>query len=120
MEGEVLSREQVRSSLARRLRIDIGALTPPERNVEGIVEMMLDATGKYSTPLSAERLFGWQAALFPTGRSGMNKITVSAWRTEASGSMQVVSESIGRERVLRSPQSRLTGRPMARRKSMAC
>ncbi|WP_225125745.1 MULTISPECIES: hypothetical protein [unclassified Bradyrhizobium] len=62
------------------------------------MEMMLDATGKYSTPLSAERLFGWQAALFP-GRSGMNKITVGAWRTEASGSMQVVSEPIGRERV---------------------
>ncbi|MDA9400889.1 MULTISPECIES: Fic family protein [unclassified Bradyrhizobium] len=99
IEGEVLSREQVRSSLARRLGIDIGALTPSERNVEGIVEMMLDATGKYSTPLSAERLFGWQAALFPTGRSGMNKITVGAWRTEASGPMQVVSGPIGRERV---------------------
>ena len=99
IEGEVLSREQVRSSLARRLGVDIGALTPSERNVEGIVEMMLDATGKYNTPLTGERLFGWHAALFPTGRSGMNKITVGAWRTEESGPMQVVSGPIGRERV---------------------
>jgi Fic family protein len=99
IEGEVLSREQVRSSLARRLGIDIGALTPAERNVEGIVEMMLDATGKYSTPLTSDRLFGWHAALFPTGRSGMNKITVGAWRTEESGPMQVVSGPIGREKV---------------------
>jgi Fic family protein len=99
IEGEILSREQVRSSLARRLGVDIGALTPAERNVEGIVEMMLDATGKYDKPLTAERLFGWHAALFPTGRSGMNKITVGAWRTEASGPMQVVSGPIGRERV---------------------
>ena len=99
IEGEVLSRDQVRSSLARRLGVDIGALTPAERNVEGIVEMMLDATGKYNTPLTSERLFGWHAALFPTGRSGMNKITVGDWRTEESGPMQVVSGPIGREHV---------------------
>jgi Fic family protein len=99
IEGEVLNRDQVRSSLARRLGVDIGALTPAERNVEGIVEMMLDATGKYKDPLAADRLFGWHAALFPTGRSGMNKITVGAWRTEESGPMQVVSGPIGRERV---------------------
>ncbi len=99
IEGEVLNRDQVRSSLARRLGVDIGALTPAERNVEGIVEMMLDATERYSSPLTPERLFGWHAALFPTGRSGMNKITVGAWRTEQSGPMQVVSGPIGRERV---------------------
>jgi Fic family protein len=99
IEGEVLSREQVRSSLARRLGVDIGALTPAERNVEGIVEMMLDATGKYGAPLTSERLFGWHAALFPTGRSGMNKITVGNWRTEESGPMQVVSGPIGREHI---------------------
>jgi Fic family protein len=99
IEGEVLSRDQVRSSLARRLGVDIGALTPAERNVEGIVEMMLDATGKYNTPLTSERLFDWHAALFPTGRSGINKITVGDWRTEESGPMHVVSGPIGRERV---------------------
>jgi Fic family protein len=99
IEGEVLNRDQVRSSLARRLGVDIGALTPAERHVEGVVEMMLDATGKYNTPLTSERLFGWHAALFPTGRSGMTKITVGHWRTEASGPMQVVSGPIGRERV---------------------
>jgi Fic family protein len=99
IEGEVLSRDQVRSSLARRLGVDIGALTPAERKVEGIVEMMLDATSKFNTPLTSDRLFGWHAALFPTGRSGMNKITVGAWRTEESGPMQVVSGPMGRERV---------------------
>jgi Fic family protein len=99
IEGEVLSRDQVRSSLARRLGVDIGALTSAERNVEGIVEVMLDATGKYNAPLTSERLFGWHAALFPTGRSGMAKITVGNWRTEESGPMQVVSGPMGRERV---------------------
>lgn len=99
IEGEVLNRAQVRSSIARRLGVDIGALTQADRNIEGIVEMMLDATGKYSELLTSERLFGWHAALFPTGRSGMNKITVGAWRTDASGPMQVISGPIGRERV---------------------
>jgi Fic family protein len=99
IEGEVLSRDQVRSSLARRLGVDIGALTSSERNVEGIVEMMLDATGKYNTPLTSDRLFGWHSALFPTGRSGMRKIKVGNLRTEESGPMQVVSGPEGRERV---------------------
>ncbi|HWZ39804.1 MAG TPA: Fic family protein [Bradyrhizobium sp.] len=99
IEGEVLNREQVRSSIARRLGVDIGALTPSERDVEGVVEMQLDATGKFSAPLTFERLFGWHAALFPTGRSGMAKITVGSWRTDGTGPMQVVSGPIGRERV---------------------
>jgi Fic family protein len=99
IEGEILNKDQVRSSLARRLGIEIGALTPADRNVEGIVEMILDATEKYDELLTAERLFSWHAALFPTGRSGMRKITVANWRTEAAGPMQVVSGPIGRERV---------------------
>lgn len=99
IEGEVLNRDQVRSSLARRLGVDIGALTRSERNVDGVVEMMLDATGKYDSPLAPDRLFGWHGALFPTGRSGLSKITVGAWRPPESGPMQVVSGRIGRERV---------------------
>jgi Fic family protein len=99
IEGERLNRNQVRSSLARRLGVDIGALTPADRNVEGVVEMMLDATENYDKPLTKERLFGWQAALFPTGRSGLKKITVGAWRTAEAGPMQVVSGPIGHEHV---------------------
>src|SRR6266702_5681642 len=99
IEGEILDRDQVRSSIARRLGMDIGALAPADRHVEGVVEMMLDATTKYSEALTVERLFGWHAALFPTGRSGMSKIVVGAWRTEQSGPMQVVSGPIGREHV---------------------
>ena len=99
IEGEVLDKEQVRSSIARRLGLDIGALAPADRNVEGIVEMMLDATQAYDQPLTEERLFGWHAALFPTGRSGMARIAVGEWRTEKSGPMQVVSGPVGRERV---------------------
>jgi Fic family protein len=99
IEGEVLDKQQVRSSIARRLGLDIGALAPVDRNVDGVVELMLDATQGYAQPLTEERLFGWHAALFPTGRSGMTKITVGAWRTDKSGPMQVVSGPIGRERV---------------------
>ncbi len=99
IEGEILNRDQVRSSLARRLGVKIGAHTPADHNVEGVVEMILDATENYDEPLTAERLFGWHAALFPTGRSGMKKITVGAWRTEDAGSMEVVSGPIGHERV---------------------
>ena len=99
IEGEILDKDQVRSSLARRLGVDIGGLTPADRNVEGIVEMMLDATEKYAEPLTAERLFGWHAALFPTGRSGMRKITAGNWRTAEAGPMQVVSGPEGRQRV---------------------
>jgi Fic family protein len=99
IEGEILDREQVRSSIARRLGMDIGALAPVDRDVEGVVEMMLDATQNYRASLTDERLFAWHAALFPTGRSGMTKIIVGAWRNEASGLMQVVSGPIGREKV---------------------
>src|SRR5207244_687617 len=99
IEGEILDRDQVRSSIARRLGMDIGALTPADREVEGVVEMMIDATQKYDQPLTHERLFGWHAALFPTGRSGMRRITVGAWRDDKSGPMQVVSGAIGRERI---------------------
>ncbi|MGE4480828.1 Fic family protein [Acidocella sp.] len=99
IEGETLDREQVRSSVARRLGMDIGALAPVDRHVEGVVEMMLDATQNYAASLTAERLCSWQAALFPTGRSGINRITVGAWRTDESGPMQVVSGPLGRERV---------------------
>jgi len=99
IEGEVLDREQVRSSIARRLGMDVVGLVPADRDVEGVVEMMLDATQNYAQPLTADRLFGWHAALFPTGRSGMNRITVGAWRTPEGDPMQVVSGPIGRERV---------------------
>jgi Fic family protein len=99
IEGEKLDREQVRSSIARRLGVDIGALTPTDRNVEGVVEMMLDATQKYGEPLTKARLFAWHAALFPTGRSGMRSITVGTWRKDALGPMQVISRPIGRESV---------------------
>ncbi len=83
IEGEKLDAAQVRSSIARRLGMDIGALKPADRNVEGVVEMMLDATGNYKQPLTSQRLFEWHAALFPTGRSGMRKIRTGAWRDEA-------------------------------------
>lgn len=99
IEGEVLDRDQVRSSIARRLGMDVVGLVPADRNVEGVVEMMLDATQNYVQPLSADRLFGWHAALFPTGRSGLTKITVGAWRTPDGDPMQVVSGPVGRERV---------------------
>lgn len=99
IEGEVLDRNQVRSSIARRLGMDIGGLAPADRNVEGVVEMMLDATQNFEKPLTRDRLFAWHAALFPTGRSGMSKINVGEWRDDANGPMQVVSGPIGRERV---------------------
>ena len=99
IEGEKLDAAQVRSSLARRLGMDIGALKPADRNVEGVVEMMLDATRHYDQPLTAERLFAWHASLFPTGRSGMTAIKVGGWRDDKTGPMQVVSGPIGKERV---------------------
>ena len=113
IEGEMLDRQQVRSSLARRLGIDVGALQPVDRNVEGVVEMTLDATQNYGNPLTVERLFGWHAALFPTGRSGMHKIRVGAWRNDKSGPMQVVSGPVGRERVhYQAPGARKVAREM--------
>ncbi len=99
IEGEMLDKEQVRSSIARRLGMDVAGLVPADRNVDGVVEMMLDATQNYAQPLTTNRMFGWHAALFPTGRSGMTKIAVGAWRDDARGPMQVVSGPIGRERV---------------------
>jgi Fic family protein len=99
IEGETLSRIQVRSSVAQRMGVDIGALAPVERNVDGVVEMMLDATQNYAARLTAERLFGWHAALFPTGRSGLRRIHVGAWRGKDDAPMQVVSGPLGRERV---------------------
>lgn len=99
IEGEILDRDQVRSSLARRLGIDIGALIQADRHIEGVVDMILDATHNYSVPLTAERLFGWHAALFPTGYSGLYKIAAGKWRTEKSWPMRVVSGAIGNERI---------------------
>jgi Fic family protein len=99
IEGEKLPPEQVRSSIARHLGMNAGGLGPADRNVEGVVEMMLDATGSYAAPLTTERLFGWHAALFPTGRSGMRKIIVGRWRDDAEGPMQVVSGPMGKEKV---------------------
>jgi Fic family protein len=99
IEGEILDSDQVRSSIARRLGLDIGALTAADRHVEGVVEMMLDATQNHEEPLTKDRLFGWHAALFPTGRSGLRKIRVGAWRDDSAGPMQVVSGPIGKERV---------------------
>ena len=99
IEGQNLNPGEVRSSIARRIGLDVAGLPEPSREVEGVVEMMLDATRHYDTPLTVDRLFGWHAALFPTGRSGMRRITVGAWRTEEAGPMQVVSGPIGKERV---------------------
>jgi Fic family protein len=99
IEGEILDAEQVRSSLAQRLGMDTGALKPADRNVEGVVEMMLDATRHYDQPLSFDRLFAWHASLFPTGRSGMTKIRAGAWRDDGTGPMRVVSGPIGKEHV---------------------
>lgn len=99
IEGELLDAEQVRSSIARRLGLDFGGNIKSSRDVEGVVEMMLDATQKYAEPLTAERLFGWHASLFPTGRSGMRRITVGAWRPADIGPMQVVSGPMGREKI---------------------
>ena len=100
IEGEILNADQVRSSIARRLGLEIAGLVPSDRHVDGVVEMMLDATQNYKELLTKERLFGWHAALFPTGRSGIHKIVVGAWRTNTINEpMQVVSGAIGREKV---------------------
>jgi Fic family protein len=99
IEGEKLDSNQVRSSIARRLGMDVGGLVPADRDVEGVVEMMLDATTNFSQPLTSDRLFDWHAALFPTGRSGLRKITVGNWRADRGGPMQIVSGPIGRQKV---------------------
>src|SRR3954468_16725204 len=84
IEGEKLDADQVRSSVARRLGIDVGGLQPADRHVDGVVEMMLNATQHYDQPLTAERVFGWHASLFPAGRSGMHRIRVGAWRDDSA------------------------------------
>lgn len=99
IEGENLDRDQVRSSIARRLGMGVAGLVPADRNVEGVVEMMIDATGNFREPLTAERLFAWHASLFPTGRSGMRTIIVGDWRDDRNGPMQVVSGPVGREKI---------------------
>lgn len=99
IEGELLDVEQVRSSIARRLGIDIAGAVDSERYVDGVVEMMLDATQQYAQPLSKQRLFSWHAALFPTGWSSLYKITVADWRKDSTGPMQVVSGPMGKEKV---------------------
>jgi Fic family protein len=99
IEGEQLNVESVRSSIARRLNVDIGALAPVDRHIDGLVEMVLDATANSQLPVSRERLFGWHAALFPTGYSGLSKIKVGDWRDDNNGPMQVISGPIGRQRV---------------------
>jgi Fic family protein len=99
IEGEKLDAAQVRSSIARRLGIETAGTVVAEHDVEGVVEMMMDATQNYATPLGVERLFGWHAALFPTGRSGMRKVIAGAWRNDADGPMQVVSGPVGKEKV---------------------
>ena len=99
IEGEKLDAAEVRSSIARRLGMDAGGVAPADRDVEGVVELMLDATRRYDQPLSAKRLFDWHASLFPTGRSGMRQIAVGRWRDERADPMQVVSGPVGRERV---------------------
>ena len=96
IEGEILNYEQVRSSIARRLGLEYAGIVHVDRNVEGVVEMMLDATQRYDTPLDNERIFGWQAALFPTGWSGMSRIDTGCYRY---GEMQVVSGAMGKEKV---------------------
>jgi Fic family protein len=115
IEGEMLNTDEVRSSISRRLGLDIAGLPKAGRDVEGIVEMMLDATQKFDAPLTKQRLFDWHASLFPTGRNGMTKITVGAWRTKESGPMQVVSGPIGLEKVhFTAPDAERLEKEMAR------
>jgi Fic family protein len=113
IEGEILNPEQVRSSVARHLGMDISGLIRSDRNVDGIVEMMLDATQQNKKALSAKRLFDWHAALFPTGRSGMYKIIVGNWRKDETGPMQVVSGALGKEKVhYQAPESEIVNKEM--------
>jgi Fic family protein len=113
IEGEVLDPAQVRSSLARRLGMDVSGSPKVDRNVDGVVEMLLDATRNCNDKLTADRLFGWHAALFPTGRSGMLKVLVGQWRDDSTGPMQVVSGAMGREKVhYQAPAAKLLKREM--------
>ncbi|OPX29785.1 MAG: cell filamentation protein Fic [Gemmatimonadaceae bacterium 4484_173] len=99
IEGIVLDKQAVRSSIAHRLGIDAGDLPPSDRNIEGIVDVMFDATGNFEEPLTKERLFGWHYAMFPMGRSGMYEITVGSWRNDSTGPMQVVSGAMDKEKI---------------------
>jgi len=99
IEGEILDSKQVRSSLARRLGINIAGQVSVDRHIDGVVEMMLDAVQNFDKPLTKERLFGWHSCLFPSGRSGMHKIKVAHWRDDNRGPMQVVSGALGHEKV---------------------
>jgi len=115
IEGEFLDPEEVRSSIARRLGLDVAGLPEPGREVEGVVEMTLDATQNFDAPLTNGRLFGWHASLFPTGRSGMSRITVGTWRPKEAGPMRVVSGPIGREKVhFEAPEAERLESEMAR------
>lgn len=113
IEGEILNAEQVRSSIARRLGMNIAGLIPSDRDVEGVVEMMLDATQNFKNQLTKERLFDWHSALFPTGKSGMYKIIVGNWRDDSTGPMQVVSGALGKEKIhFQAPEANLLDKEM--------
>ncbi|MEX0810793.1 MAG: Fic family protein [Chitinophagales bacterium] len=113
IEGEYLNPDQVRSSIARRLGMEIAGSVDSDRNVDGVVEMMLDATQNCFEPITSDRLFDWHAALFPTGRSGMYKITVADWRKDTTGPMQVVSGALGKEKIhFQAPDSQLVKHEM--------
>jgi Fic family protein len=113
IEGDMLDKEQVRSSIARRLGIETGGLIPSGRQVDGVVEVLLDATQNYERQITTERLFGWHAAMFPGGHSGLHKITVGEWRNGAAGPMQVVSGPMGKETVhFEAPDAPVVGREM--------
>ncbi|HOW41967.1 MAG TPA: Fic family protein [Bacteroidales bacterium] len=113
IEGQILNLDQVRSSIARKLGFEVSGLVPSDRNVDGVVEMMLDATQNYQQQLTTDRLFGWHSALFPSGRSGMYKIITGNWRDDSTGPMQVVSGALGKEKVhFEAPPAREIGKEM--------
>ncbi|MEO7311871.1 MAG: Fic family protein [Chitinophagaceae bacterium] len=116
IEGEILATDKVRSSLARKLGVPIAGMVPSSRHIDGLVDMMLDATRNFNTPLTHERLFGWQAALFPTGHSGMYLVEAGKYRTNTSADpMQIVSGALGREKVhYTAPDSALLHKEMTR------
>jgi len=113
IEGERLDPGQVRSSIARRLGMDVAGMVAADRNVDGVVEMMLDATGRYEEPLTADRLFAWHSSLFPIGRSGMSKISVGKWRDDKTDPMQIVSGPVGHEIIhFEAPPARIVAKEM--------
>ena len=115
IEGELLNPDQVRSSIARRLGLEISGSVESDRNVDGMVDMMMDAMQHFDKPLTSDRLFNWHSALFPAGRSGMYKITVADWRNDSTGPMQVVSGAMGKEKVhYQAPDSSLIKSEMVR------